>query len=346
MNDTINEPVVEEQEVVKEDLLNPREAMAKAIEEHGDKKPEAAEVVIEPTQKEVKAAVDADPEPPAEFSAKGKDAWKRKDIRGIQEEYKRVNADARREMTRAQQAEREALAKAKPAEDILNNVRNYLTMRGDDGTVTEAQIVEALKLVNEFKKNKDKPSVLKAELKAIGVDLDAADANPTQNNLPNDEITSLRNDLNTLLDEKRLQEYSQKVNVFGNAFNQLGTLKNRTGDFVFPDLQDGSEEGKQLAQRIGSRTQQPEFQQMVARRFPDADFSVLVREAYIWEGGKVSGEPVQVSTEKNQKHIEKSRRAAASTPGRVLSKPSSDSLIGKLSNKAALKKAIEIETEH
>jgi len=329
----------EVQEEVKTEGLSPREAMAQAIEEHKEEPR-----IEEPTKVEVKAAVDADPEPPAEFSAKGKEAWKNKDIRGIQEEYKRVNADARREMTRAQQAEREALAKAKPAEDILNNVKNYLTMRGDDGTVTEAQIVEALKLVNEFKKNKDKPSVLKAELKAIGIDLDAEDKSAAS--VPSDEITSLRNDLNTLLEEKRTQKYSEAVQTFGTAFNNLGALKNRTGDFVFPDLHDGSEEGKQLALRIGSRTQQPEFQAMVARRFPDADFSVLVREAYIWEGGRVSGEPVQVSQEKNQKHVEKSRRAAASTPGRVISKPSSDSLIGKLDSRAALKKAIEIEMGH
>ncbi len=337
------EQEVVEQEEVKQEGLSPREAMAKAIEEH--KEPEA-KVTTEPTVKEVKAAVDADIEPPAEFNAKGKEAWKNKDIRGIQEEFKRINESRTQEITRAQRAEREALAKAKPAEDVLNNVRNYLTMRGDDGTVTEAQLVEALKLVNEFKKNKDKPHLLKAELKAIGIDLDAAPTGAAQESLPSSEITSLRNDLNTLLEEKRAQDHTKAIQTFGSAFNNLGSLKTRTGDFVFPDLHDGSEAGKQLAQRVGSRTQQPEFQEMVARRFPEADFTVLVREAYIWEGGKVAGEPVQVSPKSNQQHIEKSRRAAASTPGRVVSRPSGEALKGKLGNRAALQRAIEEYSEH
>ena len=336
------EQEVVEQEPVKQEGLSARDAMAKAIEEHKEPVERAA---TEPTVKEVKAAVDADIEPPAEFNAKGKEAWKAKDIRGIQEEFKRINESRTQEITRAQRAEREALAKAKPAEDILNNVKNYLTMRGDDGTVTEAQLVEALKLVNEFKKNKDKPQLLKAELKAIGVDLDAAPTG-TEESLPSSEIASLRNDLNTLLEEKRTQDHTKAVQTFGSAFNNLGSLKTRTGDFVFPDLHDGSEAGKQLAQRVGSRTQQPEFQQMVARRFPEADFTVLVREAYIWEGGKVAGEPVQVSPKSNQQHIEKSRRAAASTPGRVVSRPSGEALKGKLGNRAALQRAIEEYSEH
>ena len=69
-------------------------------------------------------------------------------------------------------------------------------------------------------------------------------------------------------------------------------------------------------------------------------------EAYKHLGGKVSGDPVEVSKETQSKHIEKSRRAAASTPGGVQRRNDSSNLIGKLSNRAALVRALEEQREH
>lgn len=333
--ETPNEAVVESTEVkeVEPNSLSPREAMAHAIATSKEKE----EV---PTQKEVKAAVEVDPEPPAEFSAKGKEAWKNKDIRGIQEEYKRVNSDARREMTRAQEAERAALNKSKIAEDLVSNVQSYLKLRGEDGP-TEAQVAEAVKLVAEFRKHKGNPALLKQELKAIGIDLDAA---PEQE-VESEKITTLQNRLEALERDKEIQVYEQVAQTFNAAYQNLISQKNRTGDPVFPDLLDNSEKGIQFGRDLGSVTQDPRFRAQVLRRFPEADLSVLVREAYKFLGGRVADDSVTVS-KNNQQHIQKARRAAASSPGGTVSRDGNSSLIGKLSNRAALKKAIELSKEH
>ena len=124
MNDA-ETPVVETPVVAEEtsqaDKLSRREAIAKAIEDHREpveEKPDPA-----PTKEEVKQAVDPDPEPPSEFSASGRDAWAKKDIRGIQAEYKRIHDGRTQELTRAQRAEKEALDRVKPATQLVEKVR-------------------------------------------------------------------------------------------------------------------------------------------------------------------------------------------------------------------------------
>jgi hypothetical protein len=324
---------------VEPNSLSPREALAHAISESkAEVKAERAEV---PTAKEVKAAVDIDPDPPAEFSAKGKDAWKNKDIRGIQEEYKRVNADARREMTRAQEAERAALGKTKTAEDLVNNVQTYLKLRGEDGP-TEAQIAEAVKLVAEFRKHKGNPALLKKELQAIGIDLDAP---PAAAEVESEKITTLQERLERLERDKEAQVYERVAQTFSAVYQNLVSQKNRTGDPVFPDLLDNSEKGMQFGRDLGSVTQDQRFQAQVLRRFPEADLSVFVREAYKYLGGRVADDSATVS-KNNPQHIQKARRAAASSPGKTVSTEGSSALMGKLSNRAALKKAIELSKEH
>lgn len=334
------EPAVEavestETKPVEPNSLSPRDALAHAISESKvETKPEV------PTQKEVKAAVEVDPEPPAEFSAKGKEAWKNKDIRGIQEEYKRVNADARREMTRAQASEKEALSKTKVAEDLVSNVQSYLKLRGEDGP-TEAQIAEAVKLVAEFRKHKGNPALLKQELKSIGIDLDAPPAPEAES----EKITTLQSRLEALERDKEAQVYKEVAQTFNAAYQNLVSQKNRTGDPVFPDLLDNSEKGIQFGRDLGSVTQDERFRSQVLRRFPDADLSVFVREAYKFLGGRVADDSATVS-KSNPQHIQKARRAAASSPGGTVSRDGNGALVGKLSNRAALKKAIELSQEH
>lgn len=350
---TIEAPVVEEtvtEQTGKFDGMSNRDALAKAIEEKRDVQP-TEDVKPEPkpevpTKTEVKAAVEADIEAPSEFSAVGKKAWKEKDVLGIQKEFRRIHDARTQELSRAQTEERKAREEHKTYRDLAKMADPYIKARGDEGVPPEKAIMEALALINQFKSGD--PVQVKAELKKIGIDLDKAPEGKTSGAIPDEikaEIKTLHETTQALLKEREEQTQQKIAQTFQAIFQELGSQKNRTGESVFPDLLDNSEEGKQFAFDLGSRTHDPQFQKWVLRRFPDADLKVVIREAYKSLGGRVSGEAVQVS-QSNQKHIEKSRRAAASTPGRAISRNDSSNLVGKLSNRAALARALEESREH
>lgn len=345
-NDVVLEKPAAEQTVEspKFDGLANRDALQKAMEIHrGEEKQEAP---VEPTKKEVQRAVEEEVEPPAEFSAAGKAAWKSKDILGIQKEYRRIHDARTQEITRAQKAERDALASAKPIKELAEKVKNYLTVRGEENVPDEVKIAQALQLVEELRK-RDGDSV-KAELRKLGIDLDKAPSKPTAE-VPKElqeEIASLREFKREYINDKQVQSFQKTVETFDTIFQKLTSEKTRAGEPVFPDLLDNSEKGMEFARELGSLTQDPTYRRLVLRRFPDADLSVLVREAYKDLGGRVSGDPVKVSTQSNQQHLQRSRRASAATPGRTAPRVNDSNLQGKLSNRAALQKALELHREH
>ena len=329
-------------EAPKADGLSNRAALEESIAIHRDGKEPGAEPEA-PTNKEVAQAVQADPEPPAEFSAAGKAAWKSKDIGGIQKEFRRIHDGRTAEISRAQRAEREAREEGKTYRELAKIAAPYIEARGSQGVTPEKAIMEALALINEFKKGD--PATVKAELLKIGIDLDKAPAQ-SATAMSNPEIKALQESVNELKKDKEDQVFQRTVQTFDTVFKNLSSQKTRTGECVFPDLLDTSEEGKQLAFEIGSLTKDRAFVDRILRRFPDADLTVVVREAYKARGGRVSGEPVKVSTETKQQHIERSRRATAALPGRVAPRVNDQNLRGKLSNRAALMKAIELNREH
>ena len=345
MIDESNE--AEKPEVVQEapekdlsDKLSTRAALEKAFEEKGGRQQQ--EPRPEKAAPEVKAAVEADPEPPAEFSLEGKKAWKNKDLPAIQREYSRIHTARTQEISRAQQSEREAREDAKTWRELGKMAAPYIEARGQEGVTPQQAMMEALALIQEFKKGD--PGSVKAELKKIGIDLDAAPGQKTDPRVE-EEKTALQKRLERVEAEIEGQQLQRTIQTFESVFTNLASQKTRTGDPVFPDLFDSSETGQQFAREIGSLTQDQRFQAGVLRRFPGADLSILVREAYKYLGGKVSGDPVTVSTSTQTKHVEKSRRAAASSPGGLVRRNGSSELVGKLSNRAALEKAWE-EREH
>jgi len=336
-NDVVLEAPVTETtvEAPKEyDGLSNREALEKAIEKHREGKEEAP---AEPTKQEVKQAVEAEIEPPSEFSAAAKQAWRNKDIAAIQREYKRLHDSRTAEIIRAQHAERAAREEVKATKDLANRVKDYLKIRGEENLPDEAKIAQALQLVDEIRKQN--PDAIRAELKKLGVDLSAPSSAASD-----PKIEALHSTVEELKRERDEAKFHQIESAFGNVFDQLAVEKTRTGEPVFPDL-NNSEEGIELARDIGSLTKDPRFQSRILRRFPDADLKILVREAYRALGGRVSGEAVRVSTETNQQHTHKARRAAAAVPGRTAPRVNDSNLVGKLSNRAALAKALELARE-
>ena len=109
-------------------------------------------------------------------------------------------------------------------------------------------------------------------------------------------------------------------------------------------LFDESEAGMKLASEIGSLANTPGYQQLVLRRFPNATFATVVREAYIQLGGRVSN-PQSAEVSNNSQNINKKMRASTITSGRVSGSRSRSDLVGKLSTKDAIKAAIA-ESEH
>ena len=341
-------PVPEQtvEDKAKFDGLSNREALEKAVEIVRDGKETEPKTPQQPTKQEVSRAVEAEPEPPSEFSSAGKAAWKSKDIVGIQKEFRRIHDSRTAEITRAQRAEREAREEGKTYRELARMAAPYIEARGTEGVTPEKAIMEALALINEFKKGD--PATVKAELKRIGIDLDKAPTQATAS-IPG-ELKAELEDLQKFKDEykreKEEQQFQRTVQTFDTIFQSLTSQKTRAGESVFPDLLDNSEKGIAFARELGSLTQDRRFQDGVLRRFPDANLETVVREAYKYLGGKVSGEAVKVSPQSNQEHIKRARRAAAATPGRTAPRVNDSNLSGKLSNRAALQKAIELNREH
>lgn len=348
--ETENKEVVTTNDIVEEDKsdkLSNRDALEAAISEKRQVSEEAKPIATEQniTNKEIKQAVDADIQPPAEFSAAGKKAWAEKNLSEIQKEYARIHTARTQEITRAQRAEREAREDAKTWRELGKMAAPYIEARGQQGVTPQQAMMEALALIQEIKKGD--PSSIKSELKKIGIDLDSQNSHSsTAKNFDDSKINTLQERLERLESERENQRIQTLAITYDNVFKKVISEKTRTGETVFPDLLDNSEKGIEFAKELGSLTQDQRFQAGVLRRFPDADLSTVVKEAYKYLGGKVAGESVTVSPENNTTHIVKSRRAAASTPGGIVKRNDPSSLIGKLSARAALARALEEQQEH
>lgn len=330
MTDPVETPVVEKG-------LTGREALEKSIAEHREPK----EAAPAPTAKEVTQAVEADIDPPSEFSSKGKEAWKNKDIRGIQEEYKRVNTSRTQEVSRAQSEAQRLQNESRSYKDLASKIAPYIEARGKEGTTPEQAMMEAVALVDQLKKGK-KQSL--ADLKALGFEFTDDSAGNATSALEA-KIDALQKSHDQLLQNEKARGFENVVGQFQSSFQELGGQQTRTGQPVFPDLFDETEKGKQLATDIGSLASDNRFIAGVTRRFPGATHAIICREAYKYLGGQVVEESAKVSKEPNQ-DIHKKRRAAASTPGRNVPSADSRALVGKLSNRAALAKALEENREH
>lgn len=330
----------------KVDGMKNRDALSQAITEHRQARDEPK---AQPTQKQVAAAVDAEPnDPPAEFNAAEKKAWADRDLAGIQRGYKRVHEARTVALSKAQAAERTARAEAEAAKNEGKNWRelstvgeDYIKQREKEGVVPHQAMKEVFDLIREFKKD---PRGAKAQLKAMGIDMDA-ESTPGAATAPAAIDPALQTRLDRVEKFIGQQETEKVVSVFSQSIGTLAALKNRAGDPVYPGFHDGSEEGKQFAAELGSLTREPLFINLVRRRFPNATHADLVREAYIQLGGPVSGEVASVSPS-NKQHVDKARRAAASTPGRPAQRNDSSNLVGKLSNRAALQRAIAESREN
>lgn len=347
------------QEEKKEPVVTNREALKQAIEKHRPevefKKSDKTELKDkEPSKSKIQASVDNEDPAPSEFSAAGRNAWQNKDIKGIQAEFRRLH-DSRTqqigklttERDRAIQEANKEKGEAKTWRELGQMASPYIEAQGLKGVTPQQAIMNALGLITAFQKAD--PATAKAELKALGIDLDKAptgESSPTS--IPKEyqeKIDSLQKWKTDTESKLRDQEFQGVVSNYEKAYKELDSLKTRTGEKVFPDLLGeafcSTEEGKLFHAELGSITKDPIFIKGVFRRFPNADFTTVVREGYLALGRKVAGAPVTVSTN-NQTDINKKIRASASSPGKPVPRTDASSLKGKLGTRAAMAKALEI----
>lgn len=335
----------EEKPTEQFDKLSNKEAIRKAIadvrEKNNVEQKEPQQKAAEtPSAKEIKQDLADDVEAPSGFTKEEKEAWKKKDIGQIQKAYRRLDNERRQELSRAHNEAFEAKKRVKTWEDLEPIAGPYIKAQEKQGVTFQQAVKNALELVAALQTSD--PAKIKEEFKKAKIDLDAA---PGQPNVDNSKIEALQNTVDTLVKDKEAQNFERLAQTFDTTFRKLGAEKNRAGDLVFPDFHDNSERGKQLATDIGTLTFDPKFQAGVLRRFPDADLTVVVREAYKYLGGKVQGETVR-SSQDNQQEIERKKRASLSAPARQSARGDRSSLIGKLSNTAAIRQAIKDYREH
>jgi hypothetical protein len=325
---------VRDTEQPRADSMARKDAIRASIAQHGDPATkEAPRASEQPTRTEVKDAVnDGDIAPPQEFSAEAKEAWRKKDYARVNKEYERLSRARLAEVTRAQNAERAAREEAKTWRELGERAKPYIEGRAAEGVTPEQAMKEALDLVAEIKKAD--PATVKAEFKKLGIDLDSATGRSAPSTDP--ALLERLNGVEKILGEQKLRE---TANLFSQSIGALAVEKTRTGEPVYPGFYNDSAEGIEFAKELGSLTREPLFINLVRRRFPNATHKDLVREAYIQLGGKVAGDPVKVSTDAQQ-HIERARKAAASTPGRPVTSKTSNGQIGKLSRRDAVRAAI------
>lgn len=320
------------------DKLSLKDATRKAIEvvrERESDTKEAEKPSESPTKTEVKQDLADDLEPPSTFNKEEKEAWRNKDIPSIMKAYRRLEGLRTQEVTRAQREAYTARQEAKQWLDLNPVAKPYVEARAKEGITFHQAIKEALEVVSALRSTK--PAEIKEALRNAKIDLDSAEA--TDKKVDDSPLHDRISSLERIIEN---QEVGKLANAYDQVFKDLGSLKTRTGEAAFPEFnfRDGDEEGMRLASAIGSSVRDPGFQAGVRRRIPDADFKTLVLEAYKYNGGKVSGQPTDVSPEKNQKHVERARRAASSTPARQVSRNDRSNLVGKLSPKAALRQAL------
>lgn len=148
----------------------------------------------------------------------------------------------------------------------------------------------------------------------------------------NPEVESLRQQVESLTMKETQRETQQQAQDLGSQWSIFEGTQNAVGKPRFPDIQNDSEAGLELSSKIGSlvggRTElSKEFIANAQARIPGLTYPKLFELAYVYYGGRVDdSQPEPTRSQDSQAHLARSRRAAASTPGRSQVSSSNGSL--------------------
>lgn len=331
----------------KPEGLSRRESLEKAVEVLNNKAEEAKPEVqqqAQPVQQEEEI------EPPNSFSAAEKEAFRKGDIKAVNKAFARLEKERRSEVSQIHR-DRDTFKKEKEAfenesktyKDLTAKLKPYIEAQGAKGVPPETALLNALNLFDLIKKDK---AGAKAAIDEIPGE-ERIEQLENKNNLTSaekSELRALQNEVNALKLEREQEKTERLANHFDSVFLKLQSRKSASGISAFPDIQN-NETGMQMAAEIGSLVKEPVFRNLVLRRIPDASLEQFVEEAYKQLGGRITEENNTRSLSENKsKHIQRSRLAASSIPGR-----SSTTIAAKrktLSRREALAQAAEDLKEH
>ena len=204
------------------------------------------------------------------------------------------------------------------AKDLAKEVEPYLKAVGGKKKAHEA-LIDALKMRREFDEG-DPKQAARDYLNAKGIPIPKElleDADSSK--ISDEKIIPLQKDLDAVKLRLAQEDHAKVTSVLSQAWQGFERAKNAAGTPKFPDV-NNTESGIKLSSTIGSLVRgdtdlSKQFIASVRNRIPDADFHVLLSEAYRFSGGRVDDSEAP-KTQSTQKHIAKSSRAASSVPGR------------------------------
>jgi hypothetical protein len=237
-------------------------------------------------------------EAPQEFSARGRDAWAKRDYKTVREEMDRVLKTRQAEVTRVHN-------EYMPYRELVNQVQPYLKAAGNTGKPPAQAITEAVALANHLKAD---PLGFVREVAAHARYKPEQIFGSRTDEAPRPEISALQSQVQSLTSKLEATETEALGRQYGAVFSDL------QASGKYPDLTD-DERGIQMASQIGTLTRSPDFVRAVRAINPGAGLAELTIKAYATLGGRIV-EPTTSSSTKPQ-HIEKARRASASVPGRA-----------------------------
>jgi hypothetical protein len=299
----------------------PKSSSAKGANDTG-LPPAKAEAAGE-TQTETPQRVEA----PQEFSARGRDAWAKGDLKSVREEMQRVLKDRQAEVTRVHN-------EYMPYRGLVEQVQPYLAAAGNTGKPPVQAITEAVALAQHLKKD---PLGFVREVAAHGKYKPEQIFGAQRDEPVRPEISALQSQVHTLTSKLEARDTETLGRQYGAIFSDL------QASGKYPDLTD-DESGIRMASQIGTLTRSPDFVRAVRAINPSAGLAELTIKAYATLGGRIV-EPTISSSSTKPQHIEKARRASASVPGRApaSAKAAPQKKYGDLGS--ALKAALEFHSE-
>lgn len=282
-------------------------ALGKAFEDHpveGEKEKGEGSAKENEGNKELEVTTETELIPaPAEFNKREIEAWEKGDRKGIREAWDRVNHS--RQQTLYQKD-----TEYRTYKELAQQMAPFIEASALKGKAPHVAIQEALALLNESHKDPWKVAEEIARIRGI--------ERPKTGEPANDEINTLRNQVNQLISEREHEKTSHAeaqhtilVSNLAGIYDGLQREMHDGGVRKYPDL-----DNNELSVDIGSLITSAEFQRSVGRRIPNFTVPDLVLEAYRSLGGKVNEAPNQIKSLNNQEHKERARRASTSQPAR------------------------------
>lgn len=230
------------------------------------------------------------------------------------------------------------------ATDLAKELTPFLKSRGDKNPVQS--ISAALKFTNQFggpdATEADKRACVAAYLRANGMEVPKDFVAEGDTTKVDEKISPLQKDVNDIKQELSQRKASESAAVMHQVWTTFEATKNAAGTARYPDINE-TETGLKLSSYIGNLVRgdtelSKQFIASVTARIPNLTPHQLLEEAYKFGGGRIDDTQSTARAQDPQKHLQQSKRAASSVPGRGVSQNGSPPR--KMSRRDAIAQAV------